>query len=236
MTNTTSEAEHITSTTTNGKTTAPGFFGRMRKSVGKKKKTTTNVNHNHGRRVVKGTTPPSSDDTTPQSELIIGVSDNSEDAQPEKDHASTGNLPSVQTEALREKTEQWRKERIDATAAIRKENKEKEVMEHRRKAGGGGGVVSDNGADSKSAAGSEPVPAILTVQSKFPEHKRKAASDDHAGKKIRVSKSSDNPAVVKKESADTWREKIPEWVKIIAPAAAVAATAAIIAMRMFRKR
>jgi len=229
MTNTASE-ENITSIT-NGKTT-PGFFGRMRKSVGKKKKP-SNVHYGHGRRVVKGTTPPSSDDTTPQSELTIG-SDNSEETQPEKDHVSTGNLPSVQTEALREKTEQWRKERIDATAAIRKENKEKEVMEHRRKVGGG--FVSENGADSKSVTGSEPVPAILTVQSKFPEHKRKATPDDHSGKKIRVSKSSDTSAAVKKKSADTWRKILPGWVKIIAPAAAVAATAAILAMRMFRKR
>jgi len=198
--------------------------------------------------VVKGTTPPPSDETTtPQSELNNNNKPpEDEDVQPnEKDHASSttggNNLPSVQTEALREKTDQWRKDRIDATAAIRKENKEKEVMEHRRNKAGGEAVVvgsdaATNGASS-AATGSEPVPAILSVQSKFPEHKRKAAPDDHSGKKIRVSEeSSDSSSAIVKTSgagSSSWRKSIPGWVKI---SAAVLATGAIVAMRVFRRR
>jgi len=214
----------------NNGTSSSGIFGRMRKTTSKKKKT----NNVHGRRVVKGTTPPSSE-ATPQSEINV-VTEKVEEALPEKDHVSTGNLLSVQTEALREKTEQWRKDRIDATAAIRKENKEKEVMEHRRKAGGG--VGPENGeVDSKSVAESEPVPAILSVESKFPEHKRKAAPDDHSGKKIRVSKSSDTSAIVEEESGDTPNKKFLGWIKIIpGVAAGVVAIAAVFAMRIFRKR
>jgi len=207
----------------------PGFFGKMRKSVGTRRRRVIDPNINlHGRRVVKAT-PPSTDQTH-----VIEPNVESEsvdiDEIVEKDYIANDKLPSIQTEVLREKTEQWRKERIDATASIRKENKEKEVMEHRRKTGG----VNENAkVDSKSLEVAE-VPEILTVKSKFAEHKRKAAEPkDFTGKKSRVD---EYPTKGEQDSdKKSWRNTISGWVKFAAPTV-VAATAVIVAMKMLRKR
>ena len=92
-----------------------------------------------------------------------------EDDSSRKDHVSlvtAGQNKFVSEEVQRERTDQLRKERQDATVALQKQNKEKEINEHRRKPPGGDSINTFDKTDVKE------LPAILTVTSQFPEHKR----------------------------------------------------------------
>lgn len=220
-----------------------GIFGFGRRKPSSKKKSSRGLNGNttstSSRRVVKATAPPPLPDsaTNTQSDSVVLVdypdkNDDNDTSSPEK--KDIGNLPSVQKEDQLEKTEQWRKERINANAAMRKENKEKDVMEHRRRSGS----VENSGGGGEEANVPQPVPAILSVAPKFPEHKRKAAPDDHVGKKSRVSEDADVDVdhEEKQSTGHYWKQTIPGWVKTYGTAAAVAAAGAIIAITIFRKR
>jgi|EP01083_Nonionella_stella_P092828 hypothetical protein len=196
------------------------------------------------RRVIKATRPPSP--TTAMSSIVSSSDHDTVDtnASLAGDRLKKNNiLPSVQDENLREKTEQWRKERLDATAAIRKENKEKELMQHRRSSASnakeeGGGQEVDEEKRREEVANMD-VSDIFKTRTVHPEHKRKVSSDDHAEKKSKI----DEGEVVEEATEGvelvkaSWRSKIPAWISIVAPATLVAGFAyAIIAMKSVRKR
>lgn len=163
------------------------------------------------RRIIKATTPstpppPSAssssqeilDHSFPEEELV----GTTEDSRGVSERSFVGiKAPAVQQEELQEKVQQWRKERIETSAAIRKEHKEKEIKEHRlrnnvttsseslikRGSGGSGSSMVDdhdvvvvatreesNEKDARHPK--DELPSILSVLPKFPEHKRKKPS------------------------------------------------------------
>ena len=214
------------------------------------------------RRVIKATPPPppppSEEPVTPI--RVNGKEVTGDQAPSSKLDSPIGVVPSssamVQNETLKEKTEQWRQDRLDASAAIRKEHKEREVMEHRRRSAGAGGAgVERSSFSSTDQDGEEKIeiPAALSVSSKFPEHKRKARSTEHdTGKKARSEDVADEKkdvdgAVVSSDTSaekdeelsgkqgSAWKSKAAEWAKASAPGV-IAAVAVIVVMKLFRKR
>lgn len=211
------------------------------------------------RRVIKATPPPPSEEpVTPI--RVNGKEVTGDQAPSSKLDSPIGVVPSssamVQNEALKEKTEQWRQDRLDASAAIRKEHKEREVMEHRRRSAGAGGAgVERSSFSSTDQDGEEKIeiPAALSVSSKFPEHKRKARSTEHdTGKKPRSEDvadekkgvdgaivtsdtSAENDEEVSGKQGPAWKSKAAEWAKASAPGV-IAAVAVIVVMKLFRKR
>lgn len=154
--------------------------------------------------------------------------------------------PSIQNENLREKTEEWRRERLDATAAIRKENKEKDIMQHRRNSVKKDAAQADDGTKAKANVPDEiEVSEIFKTRTFHPEHKRKVEAEDRSEKKLKVDERTDevtNVSVVE-ESKDEKKQEIvkqsnqmPSWM-IVAPATVVAACAvAFVLMKSMRKR
>ncbi len=170
-------------------------------------------------------------------------------------------LPSVQDENLREKTEQWRKERLDATMAIRKENKEKEIMEHRRN----NSICSEEEIVEKNVKKNEvvvpdeiEVSEIFKTRTFHPEHKRKVDEDDKSNnkqydseKKLKIDENAGEEGgeeIVEDDEADEKKVEnrmnrmlklsveMPAWV---APATVVAAAAcafAIVMMKSIRSK
>mmetsp|Transcript_9292 Transcript_9292/g.10785 ORF Transcript_9292/g.10785 Transcript_9292/m.10785 type:complete len:256 (+) Transcript_9292:13-780(+) len=202
------------------------------------------------RRVVKATPVPADANINP----AVVPSENYNDDQDGMEGSGHGGdiaLRSVQDETLREKTEQWRQERLDASAAIRKENKEKEVLEHRHRESSG--VVSGSkSSESLNALPVVEVPAVLTVASEFPEHKRKIRTNNHhdGGKKSRVDDGSGGGgggvsassgketarAVVDAEEEKDWKATAVDAIKRSAAPAAIVAVVAIVAMSLFRSK
>ena len=177
------------------------------------------------RRMVKALAPPAAPSVEEESintttNLTSDGEDNSTQFVPEN--------KTDQNEVLKEKTEQWRQERLDATAASRKEKKEKEVLEHRRKMS-----IGDQGEEVQSTDvvdfAQTPVPSILSVTPKFPEHKRKASSEDHVGKKSRVEEDEEEKRQLVRATKGVG------WVGIVTPIA-IAAVAALVALKFLRKR
>jgi len=206
---------------------------KTKKNSGTSSDPSSSASANLTRRVVKATPPPegkpieitvTEPDLDSSSDRILGASN----ANP---------LPSAQNEALKEKTAQWRQERLNASAATRKENREEEVMEHRLRTGSVHSVEHEK--DGEQNKENMQVPASLSVSSKFPEHKRKARSDDHdAGKKAR-SESIEEAAIGRDKIGETasssWKLKATRLIKASAPAVIVALTA-MVALKFLRQR
>jgi hypothetical protein len=197
------------------------------------------------RRVVKATPPPEGIPAPVEMDSLTDL-----DSSSERERSRSAATPVIfQDEALAEKTRQWRQDRLDASAATRKEHKEKEIMEHRlrSKSSDEGNVHvgdADAGADADAERveqNKENIPKALSVSSKFPEHKRKARTDDHeAGKKPRSEvvdgeNENDEEEQEGKDAPGTWRSKATEMIKASAPGVAVA-IAAILAVRFLRPR
>eukprot|EP00978_Attheya_sp_CCMP212_P042942 scaffold271346_cov60-Attheya_sp.AAC.4 len=84
----------------------------------------------------------------------------------------SGGSPSVKEEQLREWTDIWRTERLEASAAVRKEHKHQD-LDQRRRAGSLGNVILDEETKSPGVVHStDDIPSILKVSPQFPEHKR----------------------------------------------------------------
>jgi len=224
-----------------------GFFKKMKLRRRKsEKKSPTRDSEKVGldqstlatRRVIKATRPPSPvdggnpiDDDTIDTSISSGV-----------DRVNNIPLPSVQIENLREKTEQWRQERLDTTAAIRKENKEREVMQHRLKiipSGDEDGHVFNSKSEEIAA---EDVPEIFKIKTTYPENKRKSDAGDHdVEKKSKMDdgagESNELDEVEKEESScESLKSKHQSsWMRTLTPMV-IAAVGAIIAMRFMRKR
>lgn len=185
------------------------------------------------RRMFKATRPPSppTADVSVSSETDIDIRSN-----------SNNKIPTIQNENLREKTEQWRQERVTKTVAIQKSNKEKEIMLHRhRKSSADGGEM----VEGKSKHVDLEVSGIFKTRTFHPEHKRKGSSDDHVEKKTKLD---DQEAI--KENIDSERitdlvekepslprtsSSLPRWMSVVVPATIVAACA-IVAVRVMRRR
>ncbi len=193
------------------------------------------------RRVVKATPPPAAPALSPVETDSASDLDSSSDRQ--RSRSIVTPIVSVQDEALAEKTQQWRQERLDASAAIRKEHKEKEIMEHRlRSKSSAEEEPKSTSTSSNSYAevqqreqNKENIPRALSVSAKFPEHKRKAGSDeDHeVGKKPR------NEALEldaeRGGGGESWRARAFTIVKASAPGIAVALVA-ILTFKLVRKK
>ncbi len=219
------------------------------------------------RRVIKATAPP------PTAADVVNPASTSSDQEEEKVEVNgvgikggadiAISLRSVQDETLREKTEQWRQERLDASAAIRKEKKEKEVKSHRESIGNTciGTSKSSENLNGTNTTTKVEVPAVLTVASEFPEHKRKIRTtkrrgDDHdSGKKSRVDDGSGTttpssslketvgpaPAAAaeatdNEEEGKDWKVTTVDAIKRSVTPAAIVAVVAIVAMSLFRSK
>ena len=229
-----------------------GFFAMMRSSMTSKRSRKSKSSSlgksvskpkTSSRRVVKATPPPEN----PAQERALPLEDGKEtEESPSKDYSArvpASKIPFVEDEVLREKTEQWRKERLETTAANQKKNKEKEIMDHRKKTGTGDQVKSssDNAANdidtTTNTKEPEPVPAILTVTPKFPEHKRRGddaslpQEEEPSGKKVRLEEESDEGAQIK-ATGRPWARLVPRFMTF----GTVVAAAAIFAMKIYRRR
>ena len=199
-----------------------GFFQKMRLRRNSKKSPKRDLSN---RRLVKAVVPPT---VQPVEEESVSTSNLTSDGE----ETSTHFVPehkAVQNEVLKEKTEQWRKERLDATVAISKGKKEKEVLEHRRKMS-----LTEQNEDVQNTGDEkvelEPVPRILSVAPKYPEHKRKATSEEHTGKKSRIKDEEDRIEVVSSK-----RPKALGLFKMAAPVAFVAIVA-VVTTKLLRTR
>jgi hypothetical protein len=205
------------------------------------------------RRVIKATRPPSpttdvSSISTADHDIITSMSFTNSTTS----SGGSSKLPTIQNEKMREKTEQWRKEKIDASMAHQKLNKEKEIMQHRMKSpkvsdgyddhdNFTGGEEEGNGNEKKERSGIDEmqVSDIFKTRTFHPEHKRKATSYDYMEKKTKFDEHEEK-ADDKDEEAENTVEasnlaKVPKWMTFAAPAAFVA-VCAVIMMKVLRKR
>jgi hypothetical protein len=84
----------------------------------------------------------------------------------------SGGSPSVKEEQLREWTDIWRTERLEASAAVRKEHKHQDLDQRRRGASSGNVILDEETKSSGVVHSTEDIPSILKVEPQFPEHKR----------------------------------------------------------------
>ncbi len=192
------------------------------------------------RRVLKATRPPSP--TT----VSVSSSDPDMTVHTSSVVARTNNkTPTIQNENLKEKTEQWRQERMTKSAAIQKSNKEKEIMQHRLKS-----VKSADDVEGKDEKLTDQPKVNMEVSDIFktrtfhPEHKRKVTSDDHVEKKSKLDKkeqemkeSEETDVEESKELIQSSKRKIlPFWIKLAAPAAVVAVCALVMMKTILKKK
>lgn len=237
------------------------------------------------RRIVKAMAPPTPPPSASSQDLLDSSLSDAADWKIVEEECPPRSLikggPAIQREEMMEKTQQWRKERIEASAAIRKEHKEKEIMDHRMRsrqaaipavANGDGYDDDDHGGKNeegklendqggkKESSRSYAVcslPAILSVLTKFPEHKRKKPAlcePQNGKKKLKAVQDDDdeNDAVIhdpddekKKDAADdlyedkrvitSWSSKTMEIIKSNAPAGVLVAVIAILATRWMKR-
>lgn len=211
------------------------------------------------RRIITATIPPTSTSANESSNTTTTADDF--DILDNDGHDRSPPLlgtSAQKTEVLQEKSEIWRKERLDATAKLRKEHKEKEIMEHRLRQGSTTSIGGDkeNVHDILNASGGAgtgtgaerakfDIPATFSVENKNPEHKRKSQSvDDETGKKLRsdseVDREEPNGGNFQASErgagaeAKTWRSKAAQMMKTSGPGVLVAVVA-IMAVRFLRK-
>lgn len=219
------------------------------------------------RRVIKATRPPSPT-TAMDSMVVTSTSDQGTvDTSLSSSADDRSERPQLlgKDENLREKTEQFRMDRLENAAAIRKENKEKEVMQHRLGGGkaskenaGGDDAVSGKGkgGEKKLQMVEMEVSDIFKTQTFHPEHKRKVSSDIHADETEKKTKLDDTDgkafitettkSTTTEENEDTtkakaivvkktWSTALSGWITAAAPATVFAACAFMM-MRVMRKR
>jgi hypothetical protein len=235
------------------------------------------------RRVIKATPPPESkpkesrgDSSNSLTGLGLEASTGTEVTATELDSSSstseynhghggsgyTTNVPSVQNEALREKTEQWRQERIRQDGVRRKENKAKDTMEHRLSGRISPTLLSPRDGVEDAVKKEEmamELPAALSVASQFPEHKRKSRSRNigEDAKKLKIDEDTESESATasaaaaatplhkntvsssssggKKGESEGFKAKAMNVIKSSAPAIVVA-VAAILAVRLLSGR
>lgn len=234
------------------------------------------------RRVIKATIPPESKpkesrgDSHNSSNSLTGLeaSTGTEVTATELDSSSstseynhghggsgyTTNVPSVQNEALREKTEQWRQERIRQDGVRRKENKAKDTMEHRLSGRISPTLLSPRDGVEDAVKKEEmamELPAALSVASQFPEHKRKSRSKNigEDAKKLKIDEDTESELATasaaatplhkntvsssssggKKGESEGFKAKAMNVIKSSAPVIVVA-VAAILAVRLLSGR
>ena len=176
------------------------------------------------RRVVKAKAPPPSLDLPPKP-----VAEPDDDPQDEGHAAYPGLSPSVARELEQERTEKWRKERYDATVAKQKQQRDKD-LQHRRQ--NSGSITPTQSSDTPSVP--VDIPASLSVEPQFPEHKRsgETASVGEPVVKRRKASVGDDDAPNKNEvDRVTFAKKI---VVITAALAAVIAVGFAISRRSHR--
>ena len=158
-----------------------------------------------------------------------------------------GKVKDVENEIQRENSEKWRKERMDASAAIRKEMKEKEVTEHRTqppKTKVETSATDDSivGEPSKAPTTKEEMPAILSVASQFPEHKRTvneallSEEESSKTKKSRVEDEEEEEEEIELSLSKKGTNQISSssWYFYLIPVAAAAIT--IFGFKLLRRR
>lgn len=233
--------ENKVSTPTRGKRSPLSFSPKNRNN---QHNITDGVPSLQSRRVLKATRPPS---PTTDVSSIMSSSDPDMTVHTSSVVARTNNnkTPTIQNENLKEKTEQWRQERMTKSAAIQKSNKEKEIMQHRLKS-----VKSADEVERKEEKVTDQPKVNMEVSDIFktrtfhPEHKRKVTSDDHVEKKSKLDKieqdMKENEETVVEESKEfiqsSKRSLMPFWIKFVAPAAVVAVCAVVMMKTILRKK
>jgi len=211
------------------------------------------------RRVIKATRPPSP--TTAAQSMVASSSDqgtvDTSLSSSAEDRERPQLLVGKDENYLREKTDKFRMDRLENAAAIRKENKEKEVMQHRLGVAKSGATSDEDDGNAAAAVAAEmEVSDIFKTQTFHPEHKRKVSSDDHleTEKKTKLDDGVNNEtAVVAEEEVKTstedeieddkqkavvqkrWQSALSGWITAVAPATVLAACTFMM-MRVMRKR
>mmetsp|Transcript_5464 Transcript_5464/g.8003 ORF Transcript_5464/g.8003 Transcript_5464/m.8003 type:complete len:281 (-) Transcript_5464:860-1702(-) len=201
------------------------------------------------RRVVKATPPP------PLSASEISPEDGDSSSFPgdngEDEREFRGLVP-AKARSVEDEAKKWRQQRFDAAAALSKEKKEKSLDQKRKLKVDSGEAASEEETTATTPVRKEPLPAILRVQSKFPEHKRTVETaslppdEAPSEKRIKtVDMKEDN--VDGKDNVGTalgdeegglsyWTDGISKLAKKVVPAVAVAAILAIAAMKLTKRK
>lgn len=209
-------------------TSSPRRFRRKKKNAttpSPKKQDGNSKRFIFGRRIVKATHPPPLEELTNTTALTTSTSskDDEDDSSHHnnRDKVSLSPIPSIQDETLREKTLQYRKERLEKSAAVRKGKKE-ELIDHRRKHEHDPAEVerkekmmqrNELDKDKDVNPPSTILADLISVEPKFPEHKRKHEDDQEEidevgeGKKIRMSMDEDDNAHVEAEAKESSEKK-----------------------------
>ena len=157
------------------------------------------------RRILKRTLPPKNEEKTG------GIPNSKDDDDDGEDERHVMLVPLQQSEELEEKKEKLRKERLSLSSKVRKQHKEKELMEHRLRSGSVSSKIKSEEMENKEE-NKENLPQF-SVESKYPEHKRKSrGSDVGKGKKLR----SDSSELPEDESKSRSRIGIITAVAVLA--------------------
>lgn len=127
------------------------------------------------RRVVKAKAPPPVLSTTPPPDIEVLKSPEDDSLEEESSGIVTLASPSVERELEQERSEKWRKERLDATVAKQKQQRGKDLLGRRQS-----GTVQMTAIEVNKNGMMEPVqvPPAFSVEPQYPEHKRRSGDDD----------------------------------------------------------
>lgn len=127
------------------------------------------------RRVVKAKAPPPVLLSTPPPPVIEVLKSPEDDSLEESSGIVTLASPSVEREREQERSEKWRKERLDATVAKQKQQRGKDLLGRRQS-----GTVQMTAIEVNKNGMMEPaeVPPAFSVEPQYPEHKRRSGDDD----------------------------------------------------------
>jgi hypothetical protein len=154
-----------------------GLFKFMKKGINiRKKKNERHIESVQPQRRIVKAVPPIADIPVSQCNSV------DEDVRDDPDilsetHLPVTKLPLVQQQLDIDHAEKWRLQRLEVSAAVRKEIKEKEIHEHRFKNSDASCIKSprkpdSDGHSSVSNVSGSNIPSILSVESQHPEHKR----------------------------------------------------------------
>ena len=216
-----------------------GLLGFMSKGIHlrKKKKTKRTVEavQQQPRRIVKALPPP---ENPPQEQASLD-----EDARDEPDdvseiHLPVTKLPLVQNQLDIDHALKWRQQRLDVSAALRKELKEREIKDIRSGCGKSPKHLDSNPNAYSTIATTDTIPSILSVESQFPEHKRtvleRGTEEETCVKRSKYVDELILEKIEKKEKTSMFTDTIRTLGAKLLPATAVA-IAAICFMKFLRR-
>mmetsp|Transcript_15763 Transcript_15763/g.21634 ORF Transcript_15763/g.21634 Transcript_15763/m.21634 type:complete len:305 (-) Transcript_15763:100-1014(-) len=222
-----------------------------RASARKKTAPSSGISPGH-RRVVKATQPPPLEDEGEGT----GASSSPTTMTDEDERGTRGLVPAKSPSVEdREMSEKLRQKRLDAAAAFSKGKKEKDLEQRRKSVADSGEVAAaDSGGETSSSVSKTPLPAILSVEPQFPEHKRTVDTaslppdEAPSEKRVKIDNVKDEDGTEDKDTTrsltfpgsdldeSSWTDGISKLAKLAVPAVTVVAVVAIVAMKVTRKK